>query len=143
MRYYAAKQRQSDGRFDFTVTHGSYTYPAGYCAPYRPWTENGKLFIPVPAETLRKFEENSHKHHDTGHATAQEAAECYFLYLLDQRLRLGLEQEGRQEKCKECGAWTSLYAELDCFKFIVLCEAHNSREVVERHVRPSTEIWES
>lgn len=142
MNHYSARRRQTDGRFDFTVTTDGFTIPVGYCGAYRPWTSEDQRRFPVPPEVLKRSWAHSHKHHTDGHATPEEAAACYREFLLDQRLRTGLKND-RPDTCKECGARTDLYAAVDGDRFFILCEPHNDREVVARHFSPPADIWTS
>jgi hypothetical protein len=144
MNYYAARQRQKDMRWDYTVRNDDRTSPVGYCAPYMEWTEEffKKIGIGEDHPQVVLGKNFKHKHHTGGHATREEAQSCYREYLLDQRLRLKRERTDTQKKCAVCGSWTTLYAEIDMETWD-LCEAHNSREEVEKFFEPPGEIWSS
>jgi hypothetical protein len=65
------------------------------------------------------------------HATEQEARECYRRYLLDTRLTL--DREGTSaHKCLVCGEWTPKFATVGYMYTYPLCDAHRTREEVER-----------
>lgn len=123
MNYYDAKQRLSDGRWDYTCNNR----PTGYCRPYE---EIDPQIIPVSESQLEEYRATAHKHHSHGHATEQEARECYREYLLDHSLSLGRKMSNQQLKCKSCGEWTQGFAEINN-EIIVLCDQHNNRPTVE------------
>lgn len=142
MNYYAARQRESDKRWDYTCMNDKVVWPIGYCRPYKdlegdPWV--GQMVNPEYLEKARSF---AHKHHDTGHATAEEAQACYREYQLDQHLDLHRKHLDTQFKCLICGEYTEEFAEVDHTTF-VLCEKHNSREEVEKlfTVTESVSSW--
>lgn len=137
MNYYGARQRESGGRWDYTrANRRSGTYAIGYCAGFRPLDATI-----VPAEMAQQENEWVEKHraqyHTDGHATADEARACYKTYLLDRweddHARRGSHRwSGAQHQCKECKAWTQEFVEVTHVP-IVLCTAHQTREVVAKH----------
>src|ERR1039458_152792 len=108
MNYYAARQRK-DGRWDYTNKNDDFIGSVGYCHKYRPLTD-GSLKGLYPQEYLEQKEEKQgifkHKYHMDGHATKEEACECYRKYLLDTTLCLDGCNDDTQRKCKICGEWT-------------------------------------
>lgn len=131
MNYYEALQRKTDQRWDFTRNAGA----TGYCAGWREW-EPLKIYDDAHNEHWkREWQEkilpHKDKYHSDGHATAEEAAECYKQYLLDQRLSMNRKSSNSMRKCGICGEFTQFFAELD-FQLWHLCEAHNNRESIEK-----------
>lgn len=137
MNYYKARQRQTDGRWDYTVGNDGHVRPVGYCGKF-----SDKYPFHVSEEYLNEIRATAHKHHTDGHATAEEACECYRQYLLDHHLRLKGDWKDTQHQCEACGAWTSLYAEID-MRYYNLCEQHNNLEEVEKRFEAPGEIWSS
>lgn len=76
------------------------------------------------------------------HATKEEACDCYRKWLLDNHLRLDGQEANAQHKCRECGEWTSGYAVCDS-TIVVLCDAHRTREVFEKHFPKVAQIISS
>ncbi len=120
MRHYSAKQRQSDGRWDYTCDNR----PEGYCGAFeRFWPEDASPEIPGYAEARADALAHRDKYHTDGHATAQEACECYKRYLLDNRTRFHVMSD-QMRKCAACGAWTDRYAQVGGYQIFALCESH-------------------
>ncbi len=144
MNYYGPRQRESDKRWDYTCRNDGHIWPVGYCRKYEEWwVRFEEQFGHRPnQDEIDRCIANQHKYHSEGHATDDEACACYREYLLDHHLRLGLECSDAQYKCKVCGAWTSLYAEVD-MRHWTLCEQHNNREEVEKLFGKVGEIWSS
>ena len=144
MNYYKARQRQSDGKWDYTCGHdggGMYpVYPIGYCTALPNITDAS--IYPFSPEEIQLFQENVSKFHTSGHNTPEEACECYKQYCLDFHSRFGIEDNHVQKKCKVCGEWTTLYALVDSSVF-QLCEKHNNRDEVEKLFKTPGEIWSS
>lgn len=142
MNYYAARQRQSDQRWDYTIRNNTNISPIGYCEPYRwigEFFDKFGLTNHYMIDVIRSYE---HKHHNCGHNTKKEAEECYREYLLDQHLQLNKNYVDTQHKCVVCCQWTSLYAEIDMSSWN-LCLGHNNRTEVEKLFSSPTEIWKS
>lgn len=139
MNYYKAKQRESDGRWDFTCTNGGVTWPVGYCRPWQDWPDNVQAASPKASKAHRQLQ---HKHHGDGHETPEEAAKCYHEYELDHRLYLDVEAT-RTAECEVCGESTRGRAKLGDLRTLSLCDAHRNREEVARLVPPSSEFWTS
>jgi hypothetical protein len=140
MNHYAARQRQSNMKWDYTCRNGDFTQPVGYCGGYIEWTDELLKRLGLPEEHIRREKQFENKYHTCGHDTQEEARCCYRMYLLDNRLRLGREHPDTQIKCVACGKWTTLYAEIGTTIWN-LCEEHNNREEVEKLFAAPDEIW--
>jgi hypothetical protein len=134
MNYYQARQREKDGRWDYTKRNDDDIHPVGYCAGWREWLTLANLTEEANEHYKRQWEAkvllHRDKYHSDGHQTPEDAAECYKRYLLDQQLSLGRENHSSMHKCRVCGEFTHLFAEIDSQVWI-LCEHHNNRETVE------------
>ena len=97
-------------------------------------TDLKKKGIPVREEEIQLTEATKDKFHADGHATADEACECYRQYLLDHRLILNAKWDA-QYKCKVCGEWTQCHASVGNTFYINLCETHNNRVYSRLQVR--------
>lgn len=131
MNYYAARQREKDKRWDYTVMNDHVVHPVGYCRPYRDLEGDPIVGLTVTPEYLIKVRAFANKHHSEGHATPEEAQACYREYLLDQHLELHRKHLDAQFKCLVCGTYTEEYAEIDHVTY-VLCGVHNNRAEVEK-----------
>lgn len=139
MNYYAARQRLSDQRFDFTCMNDGKTWPVGYCKVWRPLTAEDLSYVGSPEQIERmvkehqaKFEPLKANYHADGHATAEEAQACYRKYLLDTQLRFSDKpNEEEQRRCAICSAWTQHIGWVD-MKSWPLCVEHQTRESVEK-----------
>lgn len=146
--YHQALKRARDGRFDFTSSTGSSApHPIGYCAGWKePATgeeaerltkQFGPDFVEHLNADIEAKREHQAKYHTDGHATEDEAHNCYRRYLLDQELELRdpPESPGSLHKCQApgCGAYTAGEARLGHGypRRFYLCDAHRSRETVE------------
>lgn len=130
MNYLRACRRQSDGRWDFTLQNDGAVYAIGYC--------RGEPGLSKPGFT--------HKYHEDGHATAEEAAQCYHDYQLDQLLRL-IDPEEKPRTLYQCAApdcvnFTAGYAECEHWH-AWLCDSHRNVDTVRVLMPVSTEIWRS
>jgi hypothetical protein len=142
MNYYAARQRQTDKKWDFTCRNDDYIRPVGYCDKYQEWwLDFHKWGFHVNEHEKQLYQAHEHQHHTDGHTTADEARECYRRYLLDQRVRLGMRFE-QQSHCQVCGEWTDMYAEVDHTPF-TLCKKHNTQKQLELLFKTPGEIWSS
>lgn len=145
MNYYAPRQRQSDGRYDYTVRNDHHTYAVGYCAGWPSDEELTQASAQVgevyDAEMARLGPFRDRFHRD-GHVTEGEACACYRRYTLDQRLRFG-ELADQQRHCAECGSWTQGYASVGSSTLIFLCGNHQTREIVEKHFEGTTTMMSS
>ena len=127
MNYYEPKQRQSDGKWDYTRN----SHPAGYCHAFK---ELEKEFIEsynisdLEVENHNKFAD---KYHSDGHDTEEEACKCYKEYQLDHQLQLDHEDKNQKHKCKICEDWTTKFALVDNSLYH-LCDKHRNREEVEK-----------
>lgn len=129
-------QRKNDLKWDYTCNG----IPTGYCRPYRDMSD-----IPMSENRRAQFQAMAHKHHDHGHETAQEAADCYKDYLMDHRLQFSRGSNNTQRKCKVCGEWTQKWAQIDAYEIMHLCDKHLNRESVEKLYTLSgeDEMWSS
>lgn len=139
MNYYGPRQRQSDQRWDYTCKNDDRVWPVGYCHAYKEFDTS--LFYVSEAE-IAEHDATKHKHHTEGHATEEEACECYRQYLFDHHLRLNQRCQDTQHKCEICGAWTDLFAEID-MQIWHLCSEHNKMEIVDKLFEAPSEIWSS
>lgn len=144
MNYYGPRQRQTDRRWDYTCMNDHIVWPMGYCEGYKEWWIDLKERVGYEArpDEIEKYQTHKDKHHTDGHATAEEACQCYRRYLLDHKTRLGLKWSDSQHRCKVCGEWTQMYAEVDHTPF-ELCETHNTQEQLELLFETPGEIWSS
>src|SRR5579872_1441557 len=97
MNYLKPRQRETDGRWDYTQMNDGIVWRIGYCHEFREpkkdewcWSEEAK----------KKLYANREKYHKDGHLTEQEAYDCYKQYKLDNELRLDNIDENTQNKCK-------------------------------------------
>lgn len=135
-------QRKSDGRWDYTING----HPYGYCCEYKPLDESGAI---LPAEMARQGNEKMQpfigRFHADGHATEQEACDCYKEYMLDTRLRLTPEEPenaSQQNRCQICKKFTACHAYVGAYQVFTLCPAHQTRECVSELLSVHTS-WES
>lgn len=118
MNYYQPRQRESDQRWDYTCKRDKQIWPIGYCS--------GRSAEGPHAD----------KYHSDGHASAEEATNCYMLYLLDNELRFD-DGEGSRvlHVCQYpgCEEFTGGHATVGTGPCAIysLCEAHRTREAVE------------
>lgn len=149
MNYYKARQREKDGRWDYTCMRDGNAWPIGYCSSWSK-IEQGLHLLNLPdgqdhLEKLLPFKDN---YHDDGHATQEEAEECYKNYLLDQRLkRVELKPssgytEPPKHPCVECGAPTSLQFEVE-MRRKPICEEHFDKKIISKHFKAPVGSWSS
>ena len=134
MQHYSARQREHDGKWDYTV--GS--TPVGYCRAYKDPDEMGVPMHPDTVATIRQFK---YKHHTHGHETAEEACACYKEYLFDQRTRHS-DMKNQMLRCEICGEFTQHVVYIGAYEVHKLCEKHANREGLEQVVEVG-ESWES
>lgn len=142
MNHLTARQRPSDSRWDYTWNGR----PTGYCHEYVPLKEDGQI---LPAEIAKrenaKMEALKDKFHSTGHATEQEACDCYKQHLLDTNLRLTPEEPAnasQQNRCQVCQKFTACHASVGPYQLFVLCPEHQTRECIESLLKIG-QSWES
>lgn len=141
-RIYSVLQRQSDKRWDMTVSSDEegWAHAIGYCAGWKGDPDEaererlekmfGEGFADRLAAELEPLRQHQAKFHRDGHATAEEAYACYKQYELDTKLRFW-ESKSEQKKCQICEAWTTHRAELGEFhREFFLCLEHATRENV-------------
>lgn len=148
MNYDGPKQK-TDGTWGYTRTNDGHIMGIGYC---RPFEEFDPISIGICfAGDMARYEAfiapcreaaAQGKYHDAGHATAEEACECYKTFLLDFETRFTpdhpdlklLPPRHRFNECEApgCNALTNGCAE--CGSGIAwhfdLCAAHRNRETV-------------
>lgn len=143
MQYLKPRQRESDKRWDYTAMHDHHVRPIGYCRGWQDmhfkalptinsiegFQSDGGIIWSKPDK--EDYEARRDKYHTDGHATAQEAADCFRQYCLDTRLNLDGQYVDTQFKCEVCGTWTDRFAEIDHQQH-VLCDQHRNREEVEK-----------
>lgn len=141
MNYFAARQRESGKRWDYTCKNDSRIWPVGYCAGWRePKPEHWGSQAEID-RWLERTAPHRHKFHEDGHETDEQACECYKQYLLDFELHLDEENLNMQRKCAVCGAWTSKFARVS-MRIWDLCDEHRTREHVEVLHGPVGMSWE-
>ncbi len=139
MNYYTAKQRTSDGLWEYTVNNR----PTGYCREYidpdsyQDWIREHMLESEI--EKIRSFKD---KYHICGHNTEQEACECYKEYVLDHHLMLNRKDISCQRRCVKCNEWTQGLAYVGQYSLWFLCDKHQTREIVAELYEVG-ESWES
>lgn len=142
MNHLAPRQRRTDGRWDYTMNG----HPWGYCRAYEPIPVEGGAVPPQWAQEWNaKIEPLRDKFHTDGHATRQEACDCYARYLLDTHaFYCDQEPENarQQQKCQVCGAWTACSAQVGGYHYFILCPTHCNRECVAGLLEIG-ESWES
>lgn len=137
MRHYCARQRISDGRFEFVCGDMA----LGYCAPPITRADFERIGWVDCGQELAQIELHKAKYHSDGHATKAEAEACYHEYLLDNQLSLNHLDSGQQRKCRVCSNWTSHYAILGYSQILSLCDEHRNRETVAKITTPSSDFW--
>jgi hypothetical protein len=141
MNYLKPRQRASDKRWDYTQMNDGRVWPIGYCAGFREYTpEQRKAFL-MNDNWYAKYEANRAKYHEDGHATSEEACECYKQHELDESLHFDVDSHSKQ-KCEVCEEWTEKRAMVGGYRHFVLCEKHANREEVEK-LYTVGESWES
>lgn len=137
-RIYAPRQRQTDGRWDYTVASDEegWVHPLGYCAgPWKPLEAGIALNAEQCAEYNLKHAPFAERYHVTGHTTAEDARACYRQYELDHLLRFYDDPPDATtfHRCQAhgCEGLTAGLAECGEFKYWHLCALHRNRETVE------------
>jgi hypothetical protein len=143
MNYYKARERKSDGRFNFTCMNDDRVWAVGYCHAFRDFTDEEREQWHISDSKVETHRSFASKYHTDGHATPEEAVECFKQYTLDHELQLGLRSETQMLKCAVCGSWTQLGAMVGHSRFWPLCASHNFREEVERLYKAPSEIASS
>lgn len=154
MNVYSPRQRETSGRWDFTVKNGAGIMPLGYCHAYHVWTAEDLKYYDASSAQKEADRLNAQyapfelKFHGGGHTTAEEAVQCYREYLLDHQLRFSEKpDDDTQHRCAvpECGAWTQHTGWLtgDHNHFWHLCPDHQNRESVEKLFKGISQAWGS
>lgn len=142
MNYYGPRQRETDKQWDYTCRNDDRIWPVGYCAAFRDPDEPPSLF-PWREDQKAEYRATKDKHHTTGHATSEEACTCFREYLLDHHLNLAGKYQDAWHKCVVCGQLTDRFAEIRHGQSFYLCDAHRTREEVEKLFGPLGEIISS
>lgn len=146
MNHWKARQRESDGRWDYTSHNDrSGTHAVGYCHAYRPYDETDTYLPQAMRDALNeKEQEFIHKYHTDGHATAEEACQCRKQYDLDHHLHLCPEVDDPDtlHRCLVCREFCSGHAIVGHHDVYQLCPAHCTRAEVEKLYRVG-EHWGS
>lgn len=141
--YYGPKQRITDKQWDYCASNSHACYPIGYCHNY-PYDESNESLKELFGGLVHwehakaKAEPFKDKYHTNGHATEEEACQCYTDYLLDNELSFG-EDTHSQKKCKVCDEWTTGRAYVNHHSFD-LCPKHQTREEVAK-LYTAGETW--
>lgn len=130
MNYEQPRQRQDDKRWDYTNRNDDRIYPIGYCQAFRELDDPPGV-IQASQEQIEEHRKFKDKYHTNGHATYEEACNCYKEYLLDHRLK-DYHSKHEQHKCQVCGEWTDGGMEIGCYEIFYLCNKHANREEVEK-----------
>lgn len=138
MQHLKASQRRHDERWDYTSEWQNITHPIGYC---HAWKDPDEWGLPVSDEEKEKFRQHKGKYHTDGHATAEEACECYKQYILDHIVRHS-DDINTLHKCQVCDEWTHHRVHVDRFDSFILCAKHANRETLEKLFEVG-EAWES
>ena len=136
MNFLKPRQRQSDQRWDYTCANDNQKscYAIGYCAPYRPWTDEQRERIGgyITDEMVAASEATAHKHHEDGHATPEEACECYKQYLLDHETHYEGHKQEPWSPCDICQKRTPNAVMVSGWTKAHLCDEHRNRECLEQ-----------
>jgi hypothetical protein len=65
-----------------------------------------------------------------GHDTREGAYQHQTQYVLENKVRLGVEHPNEQRRCMKCGEWTTKTARVDHLHYYELCDEHCNIEVV-------------
>lgn len=152
-----APRKKTDGTWGYTSANDGNVHAIGYCAPFyefKPETiamlygdgEDGKARYEAYIAPYREANEAG-KYHDGGHATPEEACECYKTYLLDFHLRFfeGPNHPDMLCRCSapDCEEFTAGVGEITGgIRSWSLCPAHRTREVVAGLLKVG-ESWHS
>jgi hypothetical protein len=131
MNHYAVRKRECDGRYDFTCQNNGAVWPVGYCCHFIDLTEEEQQKYCLSDERLEIFRSHANKHHSSGHATPEEAAECYRQFMLDQNLWINLRSE-ELLRCLVCQTLTHSRVRIGSIDYWPMCETHNNRAEVEQ-----------
>ena len=146
MNYYDARQRQTDKRWDYTCQNDGRVWPVGYCAGYHEPKDDG--IVRWREDERQRVIANKDKYHRDGHATDEEARECYRLYLLDNDVQEMTFAEA-QHPCvapvgeSKCNVWTQKALEIRHGGHYPLCDEHRNRETLEKLFEAPGQIMSS
>jgi hypothetical protein len=147
MTYDKARQRK-DGTWAYTSMNDGEVWAIGYCEPFREWSDESIDSIYGDRGIYDCFFEpyraTKEKHHEGGHATKEEACECYKQYVLDHKLVYAVPEEDLREcdypECKLAGV-CEMGIPIGPQRF-VLCAHHMSKEHISSLISIG-ECWHS
>lgn len=139
-RIYQALQRQSDGRWNMTVSSDDegWTHAVGFCAgplvgfcagpfdaQWPPFDAAKMSWTTAAAYEAEREKARAHAshYHDDGHASAAEAEACHDRYCRLLR-RHDFNETDVLRKCAICGAWTVHRVMVGEVRLLNLCGAH-------------------
>jgi hypothetical protein len=116
MNYYGARElKTKDGKpsglWHFTKMRDGQIWAVGYCAEHE------------------------------GHATKEEAQECYRKYILEHMVSRGRLTEWHS--CRVCRAPAKNFADVGGLELLVLCDEHNTTQQIEKLTPHFTEVISS
>src|SRR5260221_6767726 len=129
MNYDEPRQRESDRRWDYTSMNDRVIHPIGYCHAYNPPSPDDWLYQ-TSKDYWDDLAQHKDKFHIDGHATPEEASDCYRQYLLDNRLDFNRRMDVYRP-CQIYCALTNLHVYVDGWSKAILCVQHQNRESVE------------
>jgi hypothetical protein len=136
-----AAQRESGGRWDYTVEVNGKAEPAGYCAGWREVTAADEARAPGLLRDQEKFlRPHQAKFHKDGHATLEEACACFRGYLLD-TTRRATSKELHPCDFPGCLCRTDAGVVVDGELRWKLCKPHRTREAFEQLMPPVGETF--
>lgn len=132
-RIYQALQRQSDGRWNMTVSSDDegWTHAVGFCAgsfdkQWPPFDDKATI-VGLPRDQYEAEREKARVHaahyHEDGHATSAEAEACHDRYARLLRRR-DFDERDVQRRCAICGTWTVHRVMVGETRLLTLCGAH-------------------
>lgn len=143
--WYRARQRQSDGRWDYTSSNTSNTWchAEGYCRGWTEYTEDelretdARLGEGFSERLIAERDRNlayKERFHKNGHATQEEAVACYRDYVFDCERREYVSDD-TQKPCMECQAWTPNVIEIGrpFGIWLHLCDEHKTAVLMRKH----------
>lgn len=139
-RIYQPRRRADDQRWEMTVgsDEEGWCHPTGYCAgtfaKLYPEQRSEAIRAMMPGEAheaayqaeRQKAEKFAARFHDYGHATADEAQECYDRFLVEM-MRRTMQERDVQRRCYVCGEWTQNRVDM-LYEMLIVCDTHNTPE---------------
>lgn len=142
-RIYMPRQRKSDMRYDYTVSSDEegWAYPTGYCGGWRDPEEYNKKYGAMggfSASEIEKTRAHRQNFHEDGHATAEEAEECYLNYQLDFDVRWSEVEPSRKCAVAECAELATWVARMEPFHRFFFCPAHQTRDDLKKAIKDNS-----